>query len=83
MTENLPAEQPSPVERLDPKLIQELFDMDPLKLSDQDIDKIIAHLRADRAAFMMPAPAKPKKASASKSAVVPLGEISLLDLGLE
>lgn len=77
-------------ERPDPRLIQELFDKDPLELSDQDIDLIILDFRLDRANYLQPkAPKEPKskKASASKESsaeTVPmLPGLSLEDLGLE
>lgn len=71
-----------------PALIAELFDTDPLKLSDQDLDVIIAELRKDRLTFLETSKGDAKKsktkgaASSAKSAVVPLGQISLEDLGL-
>ena len=68
---------------VDPRLIDELFNLDPLKLTDQDLDVIIAELRKDRQLHLAAAAApKAKKASAKKEAVVPLGDIDLADLGL-
>lgn len=54
-------------ERADPKLIQELFDTDPLKLSDRDIDLIISEFRQDRMDYLQPPEEKKagKKASSS------------------
>ena len=76
-------------EKPDPRLIQELFDKDPLDLSDQDIDLIILDFRLDRANYLQPKPvkeSKAKKASASKESsqeTLALGDIDLADLGLE
>lgn len=72
---------------VNPQLIAELFERDPLKLSTQDLDLIIAELRKDREAFIASGVGDPKKskakgASPTKSAVVPLGQIDLSDLGL-
>lgn len=55
------------IPRADPKLIDELFSMDPLKLSDQDLDLIIRELRADRLAFLTPPIEEAKTAKAGKS----------------
>ena len=41
-----------PLARPDPRLIQELFDKDPLELSEQDLDLIIAEFRADRVSYL-------------------------------
>ena len=72
-----------PLSPPDPRLIQELFDKDPLELGDQDIDTIIAYLRQDRLNFLQPAEEKAPKAKASKAKAAP-GEapdlLSLLDL---
>lgn len=61
---------PQPLSPPDPHLIQKLFDEDPLKLSDQDIDTIIASFRADRLSYLQPKEEKTaaKKAAAKKAA---------------
>lgn len=69
--------------QVDPRLIQELFDKDPLALTDQDLDVIIAEFRKDRANYIQESSTpKAKKTSAKKEAVIPLGQIDLADLGL-
>lgn len=69
---------------VDPRLLDELFNMDPLKLSDTDLDVIIAELRKDRAEHLAAAAApKGKKAASAKQAVIPLGDIDLSELGLD
>lgn len=82
---DIPAETEELLElaSVDPQLIQELFDKDPLLLSDQDLDVIIGEFRRDRANYIQASKEpKGKKASAAKSAVIPLGQIDLADLGL-
>jgi hypothetical protein len=73
------------MERPDPKLIQELFDKDPLSLSDTDLDLIIAEFRQDRMDYLQPPEEKKgKKASASSKAPPALSiDTDLLsDLGI-
>ena len=74
--------QPTSLPLVDPKLIQELFDMDPLKLSRQDLDVIIGEFRAGRMAYLNPPEGnKPTKGkSAPKKPVVDLGQIDLEEL---
>lgn len=38
----------SPLHSASPESLDELFSRDPLELSNQDLDKIVAHLRAQR-----------------------------------
>ena len=66
---------------VDPRLIDELFNMDPLKLTDADLDIIIAELRKDRELHLQAA-ATPKAKKSPKQAEIPLGDIDLADLGL-
>lgn len=84
---DVPTQVPdSVVQRVaDPRLIDELFNMDPLKLTDADLDVIIAELRKDRAAHLLAAaaPKGKKTIAAGKQAQIPLGDINLADLGLE
>lgn len=50
--------------------INELFNRDPLKLTDDDIDKIIEEYRKKRAQFKaMPASSTPKKLTDKQEAV--------------
>lgn len=70
--------------------IAELFSRDPLDLTDQDLDQIIAKLRASRAAFNsgekgagnMKKIAPKKALDPSKPIPTKVTEISLDDLGL-
>lgn len=62
----------------DPKLIAELFDRDPLTLTDADLDEIIRALRLDRANYM--AIASAPKPSKSKAAAIPVDPKTLDDL---
>lgn len=69
--------------------IQVLFDRDPLELSDQDIGKIVEHLREGRARYVsgeaQAGSAKTAKASKAKKPEKPLPEglqLSLDDLDL-
>lgn len=67
------------IPRADPKLIAELFERDPLKLSDQDLDLIIRELRADRLDFLKPdEPKAAKPAKGKKSAAIDLDMLDLL-----
>lgn len=64
--------------------IAELFDRDPLHLTDQDLGKIIAHMRENRERFLLekkPATAKPKAVSL-KQKLNKVTEIDLSELGL-
>lgn len=40
--------QPSPLAEASPASLQELFDRDPLQLTDPDIERIVTELRAQR-----------------------------------
>lgn len=76
-----------PLSRPDPRLIQELFDKDPLELSDVDIDLIIQEFRADRVSYLQ-AQAEGKKTSKSKASskapAIPVSDqLDLSDLGLD
>ena len=62
--------------RIDPKLIQELFDKDPLELSNQDLDIIIADFRQQRMDYMQPAETKPKKGSSKSKSSGPTVTVS-------
>ena len=58
--------------------LSELFDRDPLKLSDQDIDKIIARIREAQAQYELgvkaaPVAPKPKKSTKTESLLKDLG----------
>jgi len=69
--------------------VTELFARDPLSLSVQDLDVIIASLRVSRARFIQgdakAGTPEVKKSSAKKAAeatVAALGDVDLSDLGL-
>ena len=74
------------IERADPKLIQELFDTDPLKLSDRDIDLIIAEFRQDRMDYLQPPEekksAKAKAASSKAPPAISVDPDLLSELGI-
>lgn len=68
---------------IDPKLINEIFEMDPLKLSDSNIDLAIAFFRQNREDYLRaPVEKAEKKAKAAKKSIVDMGQIDLEDLGL-
>ena len=66
--------------------VAELFARDPMSLSDQDIDKIVTHLRAQRARYVqgdMTAGRTKPKAPPKPSATSALNlDLDLGDLGL-
>lgn len=62
--------------RVDPRLIQELFDKDPLELSNQDLDVIIADFRSQRMDYMQPDEPKAKKSSSKTKPSGPTVEVS-------
>ena len=64
----------SPLLEASPDSLQELFDKDPLQLTSQDIDRIVAELRSQRERFVQ-AERKGKRQAAPKN-------ISLADLDL-
>ena len=68
-----------PTERPDPKLIQELFDTDPLKLSDQDIDQMIAYYRSERFDYMQ-APEEKKAKGKAKPVLTEAEQAEAIDL---
>lgn len=59
--------------------IADLFARDPLELSEQDLDRIIARFREARHTFSSPAPAKGKAPAKPKDAEV-AGLAAKLDL---
>lgn len=61
--------------------MNELFNRDPLELSDQDVDKIIAYMRERRALFNA-APAAGKKKPASSNLTEGQQAAMKLDLNL-
>lgn len=73
MTDPIP--QGSPLDGPTISSLDELFSRDPLELSDQDIDTIVARLRAQRAQFAL-SEKDPKAHKKPKT-------ISLSDLNIE
>lgn len=68
--------QESPLAEASPESLQELFDKDPLQLTDEDIDRIVAEERSMREKWKL----VEKKGKAPKAQVV--ANISLADIGL-
>jgi predicted DNA-binding transcriptional regulator YafY len=64
----------NPLSEASPAALQELFDLDPLKLTDDDLTRVVAELRAQRGRWEK---AQPK--SRSKAVVQ---NLDLSDLGL-
>lgn len=74
----------SPLHEATPDSLDELFSRDPLELSDQDLDSIVAHLRAQRNQWHAEEAAGAKKASKKgKAAPGPKEKISLENLELD
>lgn len=66
---------------ISPALIQELFDKDPLDLTTEELNTIIAKFRADRMNYLQPAEPKTKKVAGTSKAL-PAPQLSLdIDLG--
>lgn len=69
--------------------LSELFDRDPLSLTDQDLATIVAKMRENQAQYELgakPAPAKPKratKATADLLSELGMGPNPLDELGLK
>ena len=78
MTDQTPTASPSPLSEADPKSLEEIFSLDPLKLSRSDRDVIVTELRRARAKW------EDVKTSPSKGAPkVPVDpNMSFEDLGL-
>lgn len=74
--------EPTELPSTDPRLIQELFDKDPLKLEEREIDLIIAEFRSGRMAYLNPPEPEAKKTTKGKTSVIDLGQLDLSDLGL-
>jgi len=73
----------SPLAEASPRSLDEFFSRDPLDLSDQDLDVIVAELRRQRKQFLV-AEAQPKAPrGASKAPKTPASlALELGDLGL-
>lgn len=68
----------SPLAEADPRSLQQIFDDDPLNLTDDDIERVVVELRAQRSRWEKAEKAGPKK---SKAVAAP-SAISAEDLGL-
>jgi hypothetical protein len=81
VTEELPATPPDTIPEV---TLRDLFEMDPLKLTDRDLDRIIAELRVDRARYMTTGVGtKSSSKAAAKTKEVDQAAVDLLsDLGL-
>lgn len=66
----------NPLTEASPTSLQDLFDMDPLSLSDSDIEQVVRELRAQRERWAV---AEKKIAGRGKTQVV---AVSLDDLGV-
>lgn len=69
----------SPLAEANPDSLQELFDRDPLELTDADVERIVTELRDQRSRWVK-AEAKGKKQAAPKS--LSLADLDLSDLKL-
>lgn len=83
----MPEQQtPSPLSEADPKSLDELYNEDPLALTNDDLDRLVADLRLNRARW-----AKEEAEAASQGRArrpktykpkVPKGQLKLSDIGL-
>jgi hypothetical protein len=77
---------PSPLAEADPKSLDELFNADPLELTNKDLAALVTELRANRDKWAKEeaesqTKARPRRPSKYK-AVPPKGSLSLENLGL-
>ena len=61
--------------------VDEIFDANPTKLSPEDLDKLVAELRAERAAFVK-AEEENKRKGTKRTATVGTPKITDLDIKL-
>lgn len=71
----MPDGNPSPLAEANPASLQELFDLDPLRLTDNDLDRIVLALRAQRAKWE--ASEKTKKGKPATVTISSLDELGL------
>jgi hypothetical protein len=82
---------PTPTPDLEPATVAQLMQLDPLSLSNQDLDRIIESLRASRAKFVLgnvkagTPPAKKNKTQLKEEAALEIagGKLDLGALGLD
>ncbi len=73
----------TPLSEPDPRSIDELLAADPLSLSDDDVDKIVAEHRENRALWAKEDSAAQAEGRKRKKVYKPVqGKLSLADLGL-
>ncbi len=76
----------SPLSEADPKSLDDLYAADPLNLTDDDVDKIVADLRQKRALWASEDAAAQAQGRSRKpkvyKAAPPKGQLSLAGLGL-
>ena len=81
MTTELTVLEQTPLKEADPKSLEDLFDKDPLNLTDADITKIVAELRLNRAAWAAEEAVKATKPKrAAKAPKASASKLSLDDL---
>ena len=78
--------QPSPLAEADPKSLDELFNEDPLELTETDLAALVAEFRANRDKWAKEdaasqAQGRPRKSKEYK-AKLPKGQLNLSDIGL-
>ena len=69
----------SPLTEVPKESLAELFKRDPLKLSDQDVERICVELRKQRAQWAVEEVAKAAKPKKAKAAALPADLSSILD----
>ncbi len=76
----------SPLSEADPKSLDDLYAADPLTLTDDDVDKIVADLRQKRALWASEDAAAQSQGRARRPKTYksppPKGQLSLGDLGI-
>lgn len=82
MQENSP-----PLAEPDPKSLDELFNADPLELTDEDLDTLVAEYRANRELWAKEEAAAKTQGRARRpkeyKQKIPKGQLSLSDIGLK
>lgn len=73
---------PSPLLEVQPQVLQEYFDRDPLDLSDEAIDVIVTQLRQMRQRFLLAENAGKRPPRQKKAAPAPKAEVTIEDLEL-
>jgi len=79
----LPATTTSPLSEVDPASLNELFARDPMDLTNQDLDKIIAALRAQRLKWKQDEASGGAKKAAKIANAAETKKISVDDLDID